>query len=241
LTELGYACTVLGDEFSPAWGAYGGPRPRPGAYPQWDGPGTVRNVRNAVRQMVQDAGAPEDRLVFVTSSHGCGDGRGASYLCLLPDPQLADGSASEREGSYMDHELAADLGAAGKNLSRTTVFLDACFSGGIIEELLDALPAVMGTTTCTRKGYGYDNAVTQSGAWTNRFLTCNLRTVPANKDADLALLFQTAVEAYVKEYTDAGDRPCFFGRTPGTPPCNTELRAGTASIPRQVFMLRQWL
>jgi hypothetical protein len=126
---------------------------------------------------VRDTGAPEDRLVFVTSSHGCGDGRGSSYLCLLPDPQLENGTASECEGLYMDHELAADLGAGGQNRSRTTVFLDACFSGqtlftarmgggwggsasgGIIEELLDALPSVIGTTTCTRKGYGYAQTV----------------------------------------------------------------------------------
>jgi hypothetical protein len=65
--------------------------------------------------------------------------------------------------------------------------------------------------------------------------------VPEGGDADLAALFQTAVEAYVKEYTDTGDRPCFFGRLPGVSPCNTELRPGTASIPRKVFMLRHWL
>ena len=84
----------------------------------------------------------------------------------------------------MDHELAADLaGTAGGNRGYNFVFIDACFSGGLIEELLDALPNVVGTTTCTRKGYGYDDAATgasilvggtlaptKSGAWTNAFL-----------------------------------------------------------------------
>lgn len=34
------------------------------------------------------------------------------------------------------------------------MLIDACFSGGLIEELLDALPRVVGTTTCTRKAGG---------------------------------------------------------------------------------------
>lgn len=126
----------------------------------------MRNVRRAVQQMVDRAHGPNDRLVFVTSSHGSGDGQGNSYLCLLPDPFEAT-TANERQGSYMDHELAADLSRNGSNLSRTFVFIDACFSGGLIEELLTSLPNVVGTTTCTKKGYGYDDADTQSGAWTN--------------------------------------------------------------------------
>ena len=62
LRQKGYECKVFGDEFSP--------------YPQWDGPATVRNVRQAVQDMVHEAHRPEDHVVFVTSSHGSGDGRG---------------------------------------------------------------------------------------------------------------------------------------------------------------------
>lgn len=51
---------------------------------RWDGAATVRNVRQAVRTMVHLAQKPEDRVVFVTSSHGAGDGKGNSHLCLLP-------------------------------------------------------------------------------------------------------------------------------------------------------------
>ena len=110
---------MLGDEFSP--------------YPQYDGPGTVRNVRAAVREMVAAAHSPGDRLVFVTSSHGAGDGRGNSHLCpvtnsiglrqrLLPDPVIGT-TPGERSGSYMDHEIAADLGCGGINRARNFVFL----------------------------------------------------------------------------------------------------------------------
>ena len=75
LRRLGYECKVLGDEFSP--------------YPQWDGPGTVRNVRAAVRDMVDHANGPNDRVVFVTSSHGSGDGRGNSCSGRnLPNAEL---------------------------------------------------------------------------------------------------------------------------------------------------------
>ena len=71
----------------------------------------------------------------------------------------------------MDTDLASDLGGNGRNQSRTFVFIDACFSGGLIEELLDSIPRVVGTTTCTRKGFGYDDERTHSGAWTHGFLT----------------------------------------------------------------------
>ena len=161
LKQLGYSCTVLGDEFSPYPGCV--PFHAYLTHPQRDGPATVRTVRAAIRSMVASASGPNDRMVFVTSSHGSGDGRGSSYLCLLPDP-FEGVTANERQGSYMDTELAADLGAQGSNRSHTFVFIDACYSGGLIEELLDALPNVVGTTTCTRKGFGYDDERTHSGA-----------------------------------------------------------------------------
>ena len=78
--------------------------------------------------MVADAGGPDDHVAFVTSSHGSGDGKGNSYLCMLPDPKIGT-TACERAGQYWDYELAADLGGNGHNQSRTMVFIDACFSG----------------------------------------------------------------------------------------------------------------
>jgi hypothetical protein len=223
LRRLGYECKVFGDEFSP--------------YPQWDGPATVRKVREAVRTMVQSAGGPGDRLVFITSSHGAGDGRGNSYLCLLPDP--CEGTTqTERQGSYMDHELATDLSAGGRNQSRNFVFIDACFSGGLIEELLDSLPNVMGTTTCTRKGYGYDDAETCSGAWTNGFLTRKLAQ-STRENLDLAAVFADAQNKYVTAHPSRGDRPCFFGRCAGYN-VNTESDEFT-TLPQGVFTTQNWL
>lgn len=119
--------------------------------------------------MVDEAGGVNDRIAFVTSSHGSGDGQGNSYLCLLPDPKIGT-TPGECAGQYWDHELAADLGGNGQNQSRTMVFVDACFSdilpsygiivkevelcGGLIPELLTTVPRIVGSTTCTRKGYG---------------------------------------------------------------------------------------
>lgn len=106
LTKQGYTCRVFGDEFSP--------------YPQWDGPGTVINVRNAVRAAVDECHSPNDHLIFVTSSHGNGNGRGDSYLCLLPDPFVGK-NALEREGKYLDRHLAEDLSCNGLNKARTFI------------------------------------------------------------------------------------------------------------------------
>lgn len=106
LTKHGYTCRVFGDEFSP--------------YPQWDGPGTVINVRNAVRAAVEECHAPNDHLVFITSSHGNGNGRGDSYLCLLPDPSVGK-NAFEREGRYLDRHLAEDLSCKGLNQAKTFI------------------------------------------------------------------------------------------------------------------------
>ena len=228
LNSLGFDCKVLGDEFSP--------------YPRFDGPGTVQNVRAAVRAMVTQAHSPADRLVFVTSSHGAGDGRGHSHLCLLPDP-LVGTTPGERAGQYMDHEIAADLSGGGMNRARNFVFLDACFSGGIIEEVLEALPNVVGSTTCTRKGYGYDSQATCSGAWTNGFLMEGL-VARAQKDmyTDLAALYIQARDTYVAQYPNHGDRPCFFGRAPGCAPCNTEESLRASEEPKKgVFLVREWL
>lgn len=98
--------------------------------------------------MVQRGSEPQDRLVFVTSSHGNGDGLGASYLCLLPDPVIGR-TMAERRGHYLDEELAADLSCGGRNKARNfgqwvagsdpvrPVFIDACFSGETGQPSLD--------------------------------------------------------------------------------------------------------
>ena len=74
---------------------------------------------------------------------------------MLPDPHYVT-TIGERQGQYWDREVASDLSMCGQNQAKTFVFLDACFSGGIIEELVKCIPNVIGTTTCSKKGYGYD-------------------------------------------------------------------------------------
>lgn len=71
------------------------------------------------------------RLYTICPVCGSGDGRGESFLCLLPDPTIPDATADERSGSYFDHDLAADLssvGAAAAN--RTFVFIGAFLGRG---------------------------------------------------------------------------------------------------------------
>lgn len=210
-------------------------------YPRWDGPATVANVRAAVRRMAAAASGPDDRIAFIASSHGAGDGRGNSYLQILEDPYEGR-DASERSGQYHDRDLAADLahhGGAGPP-PRAFVFLDACYSGGIVAELVHNLPAVVGTTTCSRNGYGYDDASNCSGAWTHTFLTCGL--APRRREnTDLVAVFKAAKAQYVRRFPNAGDQPAFFGRTPdGRVRVDSEADPGVP-LPERVFMTRDWL
>ena len=192
LSARGYECLILGDEYSP--------------YPCWDGVATVANMRRALRSMVRSATNDQDRLVIVVSGHGNGDGRGNSNLCLLADQ---DGKTDEeREGRYTDSAIKADLA---DYQGRAFVFLDACFSGGIIEELMSALPNAVGCTTCTERGYGYDSAQEQHGAWTNQFLCKGLSTLAKEGSrVDLIQLLLQSQREYIQRYRKSGDRPCFF-------------------------------
>lgn len=117
-------------------------------------------------------------------------------------------------GRHWDRQLAEDLSRAGTNLARTFVFLDACFSGGILLELVSSIPHCFGTSTCSQKGYGYDESISQHGAWTEQFLVEGLlRRAPREGGAlDLVALFQEAYRLYVARHASRGDRPCCFGR-----------------------------
>ena len=77
-------------------------------YARWNGAATVSNVRRAVQAMVDTCHGPNDRCVFVDSSHGNGDGKGNTYPCLLGDT-VAGRDDDERLGRYWDHQLADDL------------------------------------------------------------------------------------------------------------------------------------
>ena len=90
----------------------------------------------------------------------------------------------------------------GRSQATTFVFLDACFSGGILQELVASIPCSFGTSTCSQKGYGYDESMNQHGAWTHTFLVRGLESrVPEGGRTDLVAVFQDAYQLYVQTHT----------------------------------------
>ncbi len=125
-------------------------------------------VVSALNSMVANTD-PDDEIAFVTSGHG-GYSRSidASYLCMW-DSTLYDFS-----GDITDDELAAIFDSA--TAGRVFIFLDHCNSGGFGEEIM-GMPnsaSVYLTTTCTEKGYGYDDPEHENGMWTWWFLAYTL-------------------------------------------------------------------
>jgi hypothetical protein len=147
LVSRGYEVHVYGDS-------------HPANYPNYIALATEANVRAAIQELAGHAQAG-DEVLFITSGHGSGDGKGSSFLCMYD----CSGSA----GCYYDTEIAADLSNfnTGVNLF---VFIDHCYSGGIGPELLALSQNVYCTTTCTANGYGYDDGSHHNGAWTYEYL-----------------------------------------------------------------------
>lgn len=73
------------------------------------------------------------------------------------------------------------------------------------------------------------------------------------RNVDLVALYAQTQTQYVTEHGSRGDRPCFFGRTPGPrcganrpqriatarrPPCNTESGGDAEQLPLRTFMSR---
>ena len=81
---------------------------------------------------------------------------------------------SGQDGNLYDTELDDYVGAwaAGEIF----IFVDHCYSGGLIPEIaaLSNHANVYMTTTCTQNGYGYDDSAHQNGAWTYYFLQYGL-------------------------------------------------------------------
>jgi hypothetical protein len=225
MASRGYQIEILGDEFS--------------TYPAWHGPATVINFRAAVRRMVQDAHDPNDHVAVVVSSHGSGDQCGDSYICLLPDPDVGT-TEDERTGVYHATEIAADLALNGRNVAQNFIFLDLCLSGGIIHELTQALPYVIGTTTSTRSGLGYDSYEAHSGAWTHYFLHRRLLASDAPIDPDLVQVFREAHREHTAQFRRTSDRPCFFARTPDGGVLDTEVNASLI-LPVNTYLVSDWL
>lgn len=112
----------------------------------------------------------DDEVAFISSGHGSGTGTGSSYLCMWD----CGSGESGQDGNLYDTELDNYVGAwaAGEIF----IFLDHCYSGGMIPEIaaLSNHANVYMTTTCTQNGYGYDDSAHQNGAWTYYFLQYGL-------------------------------------------------------------------
>jgi hypothetical protein len=154
-TSLGYDyITVLGDG-------------NPSHYPQYDGLAT----RDAILQELnilsanKDAG---DTISFVFSGHGAAFDRTMHVICPW------DSDTVVWDYDVFDYEIADILGLT--SAGNIFVFLDSCNSGGFIPEFQNNNPTgiMYVTTTCTAKGYGYDEPVYENGAWTYWFLEAGL-------------------------------------------------------------------
>jgi len=190
LNSLGYECHVYGDDTSP--------------YPIYTGEATEANVRAALVELAAHAQAG-DQVAFVTSGHGSGDGHGSSFLCMLD----CDGSA----GCYYDTELAADISQFADGVD-IFIFVDHCYSGGLIPEIsaLSISSHIFMTTTCTDNGYGYDDSQHSNGAWTYYFLAYSWQSHYSNNAG------QTMESVFTYAHSNypygGGDEPQVFDGNP---------------------------
>jgi len=171
ISDLSYCDEDATDWYNDLWGAmsfntvwvYGDGHTA--NYPKYDGKATEYNVKQALRNMIQLADS-DDIIAFISSGHGSGNGRGSSYLCMWDSGSGENGE----NGNLYDTELADILKVSVAN--KIFVFLDHCYSGGFGDNLM-GMPNkshVYLTTTCTYRGYGYDEPAYKNGAWTYFFL-----------------------------------------------------------------------
>jgi hypothetical protein len=134
-------------------------------YPKYDGKANEYNVKQALNNMIQQADN-DDVIAFISSGHGSGNGAGSSFLCMW---DYGSGESGQ-DGALYDTELASILQTSVAN--KIFVFLDHCYSGGFGDNLMGMSNKVHVylTTTCTAKGYGYDDSSHKNGAWTYYFL-----------------------------------------------------------------------
>lgn len=131
-------------------------------YPKYTALATEYNIKYWLNWLC-DLNAEE--ILFITSGHGSGDGKGSSLLCAW------DYGAGENgeDGRLYDTELKTIF--TNVVASKVFVFVDHCYAGGLIPEFSVAVGnKLYMTTTCTENGYGYDYRTARNGAWTYFFL-----------------------------------------------------------------------
>jgi hypothetical protein len=151
---------------------------------------TKQNIRECINHL-NNVVQPGDHVVFATSGHGSGDGKGSSWLCCLDEN-------NNFIGEYTDSEIAADF----KQLTQkgVTVFIscDNCYSGGIIDNVVNSCDnkLICITTTCSKSGFGYDDKEYSHGAWTYSFLCSILNKKYKNKNPKMGDAFNEATKIY---------------------------------------------
>ncbi len=169
-------------------------------YPSYYADANEYNVKASLNWMISGADE-DDKIVFITSGHGSGDGSGSSYLCMW---DCNSGDLGE-DGDLWDTELAAIFSNA--VAGDIFIFVDHCYSGGMIPEIaaLSINSHVYMTTTCTDDGYGYDDGAHQNGAWTYYFLDYGLiNGYGSNPNTTMESCFDYALAAYPHS---GGDTP----------------------------------
>ena len=167
-------------------------------YPKYSGLATEKYVRYRIKKVLSKV-SKDDTVAIVVSGHGDGDGNGNSYLCMFD----CDGNPN---GNYTDKEFYNDIKDAKCKLF---VFFDNCFSGGMLDEL-KSIDKIFATSTCTEKGYGYDDPDSKNGAWTQCFLEDTLAKYDYKDDIDLIKVFNDAKEKYPYDKADLPMMVCKY-------------------------------
>lgn len=147
-----YNLTLLGDLTS----SYEPYKPLLGA--------TEKNIRDTINNYLNYV-KENDTFVLITSGHGSGDGKGYSWICCLDE-------SGNPNGEYDCNEMAKDLKQFTDKGVYVFVFCDNCYSGGLIDAILNTCDKnkIFIATTCSKNGYGFDSSQYKHGLWTYTFL-----------------------------------------------------------------------
>lgn len=151
---------------------------------------TEANIRRFI-QTLESMVRAGDKVVFATSGHGSGDGKGYSWLCCLDE----DG---QPDGEYTDQELSQDLGRLAKKGAAIICSVDHCRSGGLGPEIIETCGSenVFLATTCSEAGEGFDNGALHHGEWTASFLVEGLMGRFMGQNPTMGDVYDFAVTIY---------------------------------------------
>lgn len=156
----------------------------------------IKKYMNLICEKVNN----DDQIVFISSGHGSGDGRGNSFICCLD-------CTNNPNGRYTDKELALNIKSFTNKKAKVILFFDNCFSGGLIPEVVGDDPTlVCATSTCTENGYGFDDEQYKQGEWTYHFL---IKTLMNNPTASVNQIFTKALISY--PFKQGGNLPQLGG------------------------------